>query len=187
LLDTGVHAIDLLYWLMGNPKVTAVSSATYTKIGNRDEGIVTFGEDSGAFDGVLTPRVYNWQDFDVEDMAAGFIRLEGGATVIIKSSWATNIPKNTNDTKLLGADGGLVMDPLTLVTNMGSYQTNVETLLPEEPYGWFTSQRREAAHFVKVIRGDEQLLVKRDEVLNVMKTLDALCRSAAEGEEVKVG
>ena len=41
LLDTGVHAIDLLYWLMGNPKVVAVSSATYTKIGNRDEGIVT--------------------------------------------------------------------------------------------------------------------------------------------------
>lgn len=186
LLDTGVHAIDLLYWLMGNPKPVTVSCATYAKIGNRDEGIFTSDKESGAFEGATTPRPYRWRDFDVEDLAAGFIRLEGGATVMIKSAWAANIPENVNATTLLGVDGGIVMDPLTLVTNMGRYQTNVEPLLPEEEHGWFTGQRREAEHFIKVIRGQEDLRVRREEVLSVMKTLDALYRSAAEGREVRV-
>ena len=186
VLDLGVHAIDMLYWLMGNPKVAAVSSATYTKIGNRDEGVVTSDADSGAFDGVVTARPYDYRDFDVEDMAAGLIRLEGGATVLLKTSWAANIPANTSGGMILGTEGGLTLEPLTLVTNLGSYPVNVEAQLPEEPFGWFTGQHREAAHFVQVIRGEEDLLVRREEVLNVMKTLDALYRSAAEGREITV-
>ena len=185
ILDLGVHAIDLLYWLMGNPKVEAVSSAAYTKIGNRDEGVFTSDKESGAFEGVLTARPYSYKDFTVEDMAAGFIRLAGGATVVIKAAWAANIPQNTGGTILLGDRGGLVMDPLTLVSNTGSYQSNTEIRLPEEPHGWFTGQYREAEHFIRVIRGQEPLLVKREEVLNVMRTLDALYRSAAEGREVR--
>ena len=38
----------LFFWLMGNPKVVAVSGATYTKFGNRDEGLATSLADSGA-------------------------------------------------------------------------------------------------------------------------------------------
>jgi predicted dehydrogenase len=187
LLDLGVHGIDLLYWLMGNPKVIAVSSAAYTKFGNRDEKLVTTDQESGAFGGVLNRRPYQWSDFDVEDMAAGFIRLANGATVVIKTSWAANIPKYLAGSMILGTEGGLSIDPLMLATNVGSYQANIEPQLPEEPHGWFTGQRREAAHFVKVIRGEEPLLVKRAEVLNVMKTLDALYQSAREGREILVG
>jgi len=186
IYDLGVHAIDMLYWLMGNPKVTAVSSAAYTKIGNRDEGIITSDADSGAFEGVVTPRPYRWRDFDVEDMAAGFIRLQGGATVLLKTSWAANVPKQLGGSMILGTEAGLGLDPLVLIANLGSYQVDVETQLPEEPHGWFTGQHREAAHFVRVIRGQEPLLVKREEVLNVVKTLDAFYRSAELGREVRV-
>jgi len=185
VLDLGVHAIDMLYWLMGNPKVLAVSSAAYTKIGNRDEKIFTSDQDSGAFEGVVNRRPYDHRDFTVEDMAAGFIRLAGGATIQFKTSWAANIPKPLGGSMILGTEGGMTLDPLTLATNVGSYQTNIEPQLPDEPHGWFTGQRREAAHFVNVIRGREELLVRRDEVLNVMKTLDALYRSSQEGREVR--
>lgn len=187
VLDLGVHAIDMLYWLMGNPKVSAVSGAAYTKIGHREEGVITSDKESGAFDGVGARRPYSCKDFSVEDMAAGFIRLANGATIAFKTSWAANIPQNTSSTSLLGSEGGLSLDPLVLSTNMGSYQSNTEPQLPEEPHGWFTGQRREAAHFVNVIRGRQELLVKREEVLNVMRTLDALYRSANEGREVVVG
>jgi len=182
--DLGVHMIDLLFWLMGNPKVVAVSSMTYTKFGNRDEGLATSLADSGAPLGVLTHRKYDYHEFDVEDMAAGFIRMENQATVAFKTSWAANVPQNMGYTMILGTEGGLVLDPLTLVTNMGSYQVNVTPKVPEDRKVEFSGHWVETEHFIKALRGQEELMVKREEVLNVMKTLDALYESAEEGKEI---
>ena len=182
--DLGVHMIDLLFWLMGNPRVVAVSSMTYTKFGNRDEGLATSLADSGAPLGVLTPRKYDYHEFDVEDMAAGFIRMENQATVAFKTSWAANVPQNMGYTMILGTEGGLVLDPLTLVTNMGSYQANVTPRVPEDRKVEFSGHWVETEHFIRALRGQEELMVKREEVLNVMKTLDALYESAEEGKEI---
>jgi len=186
IYDLGVHALDLLYWLMGNPTATAVSGVTFTKLANRDEGLATSLADSGAPLGVLTPRPYDYKEFDVEDMAAGFIRLEGGAAVAFKISWAANVPQNLGGTTLLGTEGGLTLDPLTLVTNMGRYQVNVEPQVPAGRGVDFAGHWDEAAHFVRVIRGQEDLLVRPEEVLNVMATLDALYQSAEEGREISL-
>ena len=43
-----------------------------------------------------------------------------------------------------------------------------------------------AEHFVLVLKGEQQQIVKKDEILNVMRALDALHQSAAEGREVSV-
>ena len=182
--DLGVHAIDLLFWLMGTPAVVAVSGVAYTKLGNRDEGLATSLAESGAPLGVLTPRPYDYKDFDVEDMAAGFIRLAGGGAVAFKTSWAANVPENAGSTMILGTDGGLVLDPLTLVTNMGSYQVNVQPRVPADRKVAFSGHWGETAHFVEVVRGQAELLVTREQVLNVIGTLDALYQSAASGKEV---
>jgi predicted dehydrogenase len=185
--DLGVHAIDLLFWLMGGPRVEAVSGATYTKFGPRDERLATSLADSGAPLGVLTPRPYNPRDFDVEDMAAAFIRLAGGTTVVFKTSWALNIPENSGRTMMLGTEGGLAFDPLVLSTNMGSYPVNVTPQVPAARNVVFAGHWEEMAHLVDVIRGKASLLVTRDEVLRVMGTLDAMYESAARGCEVKIG
>ncbi len=182
--DLGVHMIDLLFWIMGNPKVVAVSSMTWTAFGNKDEGLATSLSDSGAPLGVLTPRAFSPSEFDVEDMAAGFIRLENNAAVAFKTSWAANIPQNTGYTMILGTEGGLVLDPLTLITNMGKYQVNISPQVPGDRNVDFAGHWAETEHFIKVIRGEQEMIVKREEVLNVMRTLDALYQSAAEGREI---
>lgn len=182
--DLGVHMIDLLFWLMGNPKVLSVSSMTWTIFGNKDEGLLTSLADSGAPLGVLTPRKYDFHEFDVEDMAVALIRLKNNAIVILKTSWAANIPQNTGQTTLLGTEGGLVLEPLTLVTNMGRYQVNISVLVPEDRKVEFAGHWSETEHFIKVIRGEQEMIVKREEVLNVMKTLDAIYKSAEEGREI---
>ncbi len=187
IYDLGVHALDLLYWLMGNPKATAVSAVTFTKLANRDENLVTSVADSGAPLGVLTPRPYDAREFDVEDMAAGFIRLEGGAAVAFKISWAANVPKNHGGTTLLGTEGGLTLDPLTLVTTMGRYQVNIEPQVPAGRGVDFAGHWDQAEHVVRVIRGEADLMVKPEEVLNVMATLDALYQSAEEAREIYLG
>ena len=186
LYDLGVHAIDLIYWLMGNPKAVAVSCLTWTMFGNRDEGLMTSLAESGAPLGVLTPRPFDPREFDVEDMAVGIVRLEGGASVMMKTSWAANIPQETASTTILGTAGGLSMDPLTLVVNEGHYQAALTPHVPADRAVMFAGHWGETAHLIRVLRGDEQLMVKKEEVLNVMATLDALYRSAAEGQEVRI-
>jgi predicted dehydrogenase len=185
--DLGVHQLDGLFWLMGNPKIKAVSSMTFTKFGNRDEGLKTSLAESGAPLGVLTPRPYDYREFDVEDMAAGFIRLENGAVVHFKTSWAANVPKEVFNTLILGTEGGLTLDPLVLATNLGRYQVDVTPKVPADRTVPFSGHWGATEHVLRVIRGQEEPLVQRAEVLNVMRTLDAIYRSAQEGKEVWIG
>jgi predicted dehydrogenase len=186
IYDLGVHAVDLVYWLMGSPRATAVSAMTWRNFGNVDEKLVTSLAESGAPLGVLTPRPFKHEEFDVEDMASGLIRLEGGAQVILKTSWAANIPKETGSTLLLGTKGGLTLDPLTIADNEASYQSNVTPNVPKDRPVMFAGHWAETEHLIRVLRGEEELIVKKEQVLNVMGTLDAFYKSAAEGREVQV-
>ncbi len=186
LCDLGVHALDALLWIMGNPKVLAASGATYTKIANQDEGLIESLADSGAPVGVFAPRTYEPEEYDVEDMAAGFLRLENGATISIKVSWAANVPEGTGGTLILGTQGGLRLDPLTLVSTMGRYQADSQPKVPSDPDIPFYGHWKAAAHFVEVLRGREELIVRKEEVLNVINAIDGLYRSAEQGSEIRL-
>jgi predicted dehydrogenase len=187
LLDIGVHALDALLWIIGNPRVVAASGATYTKLADREEGLVTSLAESGAPVGVHDPRPYDPAELDVEDMAAGLLRLENGATVSLKASWAANVPDGTGETLVLGTTGGLRWRPLTMVRNLAGYQVDVTPKVPRDPDIPFYGHWRQAAHLVRVLQGREAPLVKREEVGNVMRALDGLYRSAKLGREVRFG
>jgi predicted dehydrogenase len=184
--DVGVHALDLLFWLMDSPRVTAVSAVTWTMFGNRNEGVVTDLAESGAPLGAAALKPFDPREFDVEDMAVGLIRMEGGAAVMLKMSWAANIARNTGSSLILGSEGGLDLDPLTLFANEGRYMADVRLHAPKDGGIPFIGHWKEAEHLLNVVKGREPLLVRREEVLNVMRTLDALYQSAAEGREVRV-
>jgi len=106
LCDLGVHMIDSLYWIIGNPMIKSASGGAYLQLGNMDEGLVTSLADSGAPVGVFTPRPYDYHEFNVEDFASGFVRLEGGITVLIRASWAVNMPESFY-MSIAGTRGGL--------------------------------------------------------------------------------
>ena len=184
IYDLSVHSLYVLLWIMGNPRVVAVSGVTYTKLANHDEGLITSLADSGAPIGVFNPRPYDCREFDVEDMAAGFLRLKNGAAIIVKASWAANIPPGAGGTMILGTEGGLSLRPLTLVRNMGSYQVDVTPKVPSDPNVPFYGHWKETRHMIDVIRGRDELCVKREEVLNVIRALEGLYRSAEEGHEI---
>ena len=61
---------------------------------------------------------------------------------------------------------------------------NIEPQVPGEEHGPFSGHWGLTAHMVRVIRGQQKLIVRKEEVLNVMRTLDLLYQSAAEGREV---
>jgi predicted dehydrogenase len=186
LYDVGVHALDALLWIMGNPRVVSASGMTYTKLANRDEGLITSLADSGAPVGVYDPRPYDYREFDVEDMGVGLLRLETGATISLKASWAANVPAGVGGTILLGTKGGLRLRPLTLVTNMGRYQVDVTPKVPSGPDIPFHAHWTVAEHMVQAIVDEEEPIIKRAEVLNVIRALDALYQSAEEGREIRL-
>ncbi len=186
LYDIGVHALDLVLWLIGSPRVMAVSGVTYTKLANRDEGLVTSQADSGAPQGVPNARPYDYREFDVEDLGVGFLRLESGMTVVLRASWAANIPEGTGNTFILGTKAGMALGPLRIIGTLGAYQADTTPLVPDRNEPFATGHIREAAHFVRAIRGEEELSIKREEVLNVIHALEGLYRSAQTGAEVRL-
>lgn len=182
--DLGVHILDSLLWIMGNPRVTAVSAVTYAKLARQDEQLLTSLAASGAPVGVYNPRPFARAEFDVEDMAAAFIRLETGATIAFKTSWAANVPDGWGGTMIVGDRAGLQFDPLTLHGAVGAYQADITPLVPSQPDIPFYGHWLAAEHLLHVLRGQQELIVQPAEVLNVMRTLDAIYRSAAAGHEV---
>jgi predicted dehydrogenase len=184
--DLGVHMIDALFWIMGNPKAVAVSGMTYCKLGNRDEGLAESLAESGAPLGVFTPRPYDYHEFNVEDFASGYIRLESGATVSLKTSWAANVPDGIGGTFIVGTEGGLQLAPLKLITNMGRYQVDIAPKVLADRNVAFAGHWEITAHMLRVLRGEEEMIVKREEVLNVIRALEGLYRSGTEGREVRL-
>jgi predicted dehydrogenase len=183
--DLGVHMLDLLIWVMGNPRVVAVSGMTYTKFGNLDENLATSLADSGAPQGVITPRPYDYREFDVEDFAAGILRLENDATIVLRTSWAANVPETANNTFILGTEAGLQLQPeFQLITNLDRYQADIGVKVPADTNGSFSGHFACMAHAIRVIRGEEEKIVKRAEVINVMRALEGLYRSAQEKREI---
>ncbi|MEA3346098.1 MAG: Gfo/Idh/MocA family oxidoreductase [Chloroflexota bacterium] len=171
LIDIGVHSLDLVLWLMGNPEPVAVSGITYQKFGKREDVAVTWGGE------------WNREEFDVEDMAVGLIRLENGASIVLRVSWAANVENDFHSIRVLGAEGGLKNPPFTLFRELsGKLVDTSPTRLPEVEQSHF----EEMKHFAAVVRGEEELIVKPWQSLQVQRILDALYESAEKGEEVRI-
>ena len=182
--DLGVHMIDSLMWIMGNPRATAVSAMTYLKFGNKDEGLHESLAESGAPIGVFTPRPFKSEEFDVEDFAAGFVRFENDITLTVKTCWAANVPEGVGQTFILGDQAGVQFWPVKLITNMDKFQVDIAAKVFPDRNVPFAGHWDTVEHVVKVLRGQEEILVKRAEVLNVMRILDGFYKSAQLGREV---
>lgn len=96
LVDLGVHVLDWTLHIMGEPRVTAVSAVTHAELGPRGLGGAVGGAKSGADSA-----------YEVEDLASALLRLEGGGSIMLETSWATHraTPDEFGIT-LYGTEGG---------------------------------------------------------------------------------
>ncbi|HYI53102.1 MAG TPA: Gfo/Idh/MocA family oxidoreductase [Microlunatus sp.] len=98
LMDIGVHMLDMALHLLGEPQVTTATAATYAEFGPRGKGAAAYG--LGRKTDVTA------DDFDVEDLATAFLRLDGGGTLLLESSWAQWIPFDQCYVTVYGSEGG---------------------------------------------------------------------------------
>jgi len=169
LIDVGVHIIDLALWLMGSPNPVQVMGQTYGKLAGLTDGQrPNQNADKAA-------------QFDVDDFASGFVKMDNGATLAIECSWAANrAQRDEQILEICGDKGGVLGNPLTIFTQRhGEFINVAPPFLPElQPHGAATE------HFRKVIKGEAENLVKPEETLNVQKILDGVYRSSETGKAV---
>lgn len=176
LIDIGVHILDLTLYLMGYPKPISVSAQTWD----------TLGKDSAVFNGF---GEYDRSKFTVEDMAVGFIRCEGGQTVVLESSFMANLEKDLFQTQLFGTQSGIYLNPNDPVNGVEIYTERDRQLFNSKPANIpkVADMQTEAIRsFIASIHGEAECKVPgyHGYVLNAI--FDAMYASSATGKEVPV-
>lgn len=166
--DIGVHVLDLALHLMGHPEPISVSAGTWLELSDRPS---VMGHD---------PKKYTVP----EDLAAGFVRLEGGTCVSVAASWALNAPENQNQIAVYGTEGGVQMRPFTLVTEQHDMMlASTPKVMGTKGAGGHAEEIRQ---FANAIRGRGRVPVPPEEALKTQRILDGIYRSSAAGAEVEV-
>jgi predicted dehydrogenase len=176
LIDLGVHVIDLCWYMMGKPKVTAVSGNTYKKLGNRANVEHLAG--------------YRAADYDpnqngVEDLANALIRFENGATLMIDVSFTLHAKENEMNVKLYGDKGGAEIEPeLVMVTEQNNTILNVNPQISHREFHFPEAFQNEINHFVNCCKTGSQPLAGVDDGVELMKILCGIYESAQSGREI---
>lgn len=177
LIDLGVHVLDLGLYLLDEPQVVTVSAATYAELGPRGRGGRQYDDKMGAGAG-----------YDVEDLATAFIRLAGGATLLLEASWAVYGSAGDDfGVTLYGADGGAEIkvenysweDTLRIYTDVAGVPVDMQPHLSRGE-----GHQAVVREFVDAIRAGNWSAHVGREGLYRAHIIDACYTSAREGREV---
>ena len=173
-IDIGVHILDLTLWMMGNPRPLTVSGVTNTKLAHLP------GAWSEWNNADVDPDIY-----DVEEMAAAFIRFENGATLMMEVSWMLHHGQTGEDMRmwLYGDKGGSVWPKCEIYSsNNESKQYYNRQLVRTD--NRVKPHALECMEFAKAIAEGAPSPVPAEQSLQVMTILDAIYRSQETGREV---
>ncbi len=179
LIDLGVHVLDIVMFLLGEPKPTAVSANTYAKFGPR--GLKGWGWKQSTGTSVT---------YEVEDLATAFIRLEGGATLLLEASWATHSSAGDDyGVVLYGTEGGAELtiknygheNTVRLFTDAAGLPTDTAPRIPKGG-----SHAQVIDRFVAAILDGGPRIPSAEDGLARAKVIDATYLSASEGREVAI-
>ncbi|WP_193103481.1 Gfo/Idh/MocA family protein [Brachybacterium sp. FME24] len=176
LMDIGIHMLDMALHLMGEPTVTAASASTHAEFGPLGRGGSGFGI-SQVEDGV---------PFEVEDLATAFLRLDGGGTLLLESSWAQWIPHDLCYVTLYGADGGATIEwggdagaQITVWTEVAGMPAELQPVV-----GADGRHAAAVANFLQKVRSEDWTGHNGALALRRATVIDACYASAKAGAEV---
>lgn len=181
LVDIGVHVLDYSLFLLGHPRVTAVSASTYDLLGSSGFGSSPESKKSGATGD---------KAFDVEDLATVFMRLEDGGTLLVEASWAAHRADGDEfGITLYGTEGGaeLIIEDYapsgSLIVFSDDGGKAVSTRLKAKPGRGHDAVVEQFVENVRSGRWDGRDGAGAAELTRIV---DACYRSAAEQREVQL-
>lgn len=187
--DIGVHVLDAVIWIMGNPKMVSVSGAKSSVLTRKGENLVTSLTEAGAPLGRFGAACsYTPDQFETEEFAAGTIRFENDAILNFKVAWAVNLPVDSS-INVVGDRAGLLLPQFKLLSTMDKFQVDIvpRRFNEERKYAdkTFNGHWYLIENYVNALLGREELIIRPEETLNVSAVIDAFYRSADLHREVR--
>ena len=180
LIDVGVHMLDLTWWLMGSPKPISAYGVAYAKFGPKGLRASGFG----------VSKIKGKPIFDVDDFAAGLIRMANGSSFLIEASWALNLKEiGTINCSWFGEKGGVDYNPTKSPKELPVEIMKYPKDKPQITRPKFRENNpfdNQARHFIDCIRKNKKPPVPLEHGITVMKMLDAIYKSAKIGRSVVI-
>lgn len=177
LIDLGVHVIDLVRYLAGNPKPVSAYGKTFNNLGCRRAkgGNMAWGE----------PTTKEKFEYTVEDFATAMVSFDNGLTLSVEASFNLNIENDIGSVELYGTKAGLTLgDEMTLHTDVAGRYVSIK---PSGNTGFdFDSFKTEIEGFVNASQGKEPCRATAEDGVAIMQILDAIYESAATGKSVDI-
>lgn len=171
LASTAVHVLDLLLWVIGYPQALTVSASMRRRFPSRR--------------GSTAPTPAARDAYDVEDLLCAHLRFADNIALTLEAAWAYDAFKSRYGFELVGSQGLLQYDPLTVVTEQNGAPVDV-TPPGIADTDWANSVQRQLSDVVNALRTNHSPLVRVEQALAVQRITDALYASAAAGHEVQL-
>ena len=174
LIDWGIHFLDLILYVLGSPKLKTLTCDTYCEMAKDMKAYKykdMWAEDTGDKETGVN---------DVDDFVTGYVRTEN-ASISLNGAWAQNVDKEEMFIDFLGDKKGVrltyggqftITDGETLQTTVTDHEIPRKFLCEDED-------------FIRCVESGEKSRNHIDEVLESMKMLEYLYRSAELGKEVE--
>jgi len=178
--DIGCYALDMVLNAVGYPKPLTVSGYKSAYFGPN-------------------PKYNNPKDaarFDVDDFAAGFVRLEGDIVLDFRIAWAMHID-TPGDTVILGTEGalripstecwnGTVGGPMKLYKDVAGQQVELEIPLAPEGDSFGGLFYKKLRSFIDAIRNGSGAPVPSSQIFYNQAILDGIVKSSDLGREIAI-
>lgn len=181
--DIGCYSLDMVLNAMNYPKPLTVSGYTSDFFGKNKEYWKAQGK----------PENYS-EIFGVDDFAAAFVRLEGGAILDFRIAWAMNLD-TSGDTIIYGTNASLripstecwngsIGGPLKLYQEIAGNSVCTEIPMADPtPEGNFYHKIRS---FLDAIKENAPAPVPTSEIIYNQAILDGIAKSQAAGREIEI-
>ena len=177
-VDIGVHMLDALLWLMGNPEIESVNGTVMQNHKNELGSLTSSGALTGNVDSI---RKFNPDEMDVEDFSCGTLKFKNGANVSFKVAWAANMPESS-DIRLTGDRAGIDLPSGKIYFGEdGEEILKPKKLIYNSP---FAGHIYIADNLRKVIKGEAEPIVKPEETVNTARIIEMFYKSAEIKREV---
>ena len=181
--DIGCYALDVVLNALNYPKPLTITGITTNYFG-KDPNYQRYQEQKA-------PELADV--FEVDDFAAGFVRMENDITLDFRISWAMNMD-TPGDTIVLGTKAGLRIPstdcwngsldkPLKLYHELEGEQIETEIPIKKNHTWCFEGKIRS---FVDAIKDDLPAPIPTSQIVYNQMILSLIKESAQRGEEIKV-
>ncbi|RMH65335.1 MAG: gfo/Idh/MocA family oxidoreductase [Calditrichaeota bacterium] len=159
MMDIGIQLMDVALFVTSMPKIKKVRMHAY----RLNENI------------------------DVEDAALAILEAENGMTLTIECSWKMFLEKDTVYTHIFGRKGSAKLNPLRVHKELHGSLVNVSPVIQQKTRDLFRqAYERQIDSFITGIKTGEKSNTSTEDVLEMIRLIDALYQSAAEGREVEL-